>query len=591
MSDRDLRNLYENVRRGAEYRAPQRESELYKAVILEADNSPIISRDNNNEPDRITLFYTLDNDTYNSLKSVSGVEQIQMDYEYFLDSVKGRLDQKMKEAVDDLTLMGLNGKKDPVATRGLYDVFAKYHITGDAACALHNSLKEPGHNDYLYDAFADVGDNYGVISIIPTLIQNLQNRGFDFGPAKDNPVAFLNDLWDVKDVKGRTSVGRGELCMSLLSVAIKGEPGDVKFQPGEEKVPDRLSQPGITHAKLHLGNKGVSIEVKGSGGRPGKGKEADKFVHKVLKLMKTTEIDPQQKLTYAESSVDQQNLVDRVQKDVRVYKKTGGEAIQEIIGVVDAKISSIKPDTDRQTRENIDVLRNTLLNFLNDGRNFQNIANKNNIIKYFSEWLVNWTKTIGPHLKGQTKPGSNLQKLTSIGKSSGAGIYHILHEREFLVGDETSILKSMGGQFKDAVKTFFQQIAFPSGESPVIPIETLAQALWCTRADAASITECPFLEELIDTISSPLNMLTNTENLARLVGCIQVTAYCMDDKFTHAMFVNDESHEKKSLVVRCFSDNPGNTFLNLYDAFSAEGVVVDLAIDAQNKGVQIFFKG
>ena len=35
MSDRDLRNLYEGVRRGDEYVAPRRESELYKSVLLE----------------------------------------------------------------------------------------------------------------------------------------------------------------------------------------------------------------------------------------------------------------------------------------------------------------------------------------------------------------------------------------------------------------------------------------------------------------------------------------------------------------------------------------------------------------------------
>jgi hypothetical protein len=35
MSDHDLRNLYENVRRGDEYHAPQRESELYKNVYME----------------------------------------------------------------------------------------------------------------------------------------------------------------------------------------------------------------------------------------------------------------------------------------------------------------------------------------------------------------------------------------------------------------------------------------------------------------------------------------------------------------------------------------------------------------------------
>ena len=39
MSDLDLRNLYESVRRGDEYHAPQRVDNLYNAVINEVDNS------------------------------------------------------------------------------------------------------------------------------------------------------------------------------------------------------------------------------------------------------------------------------------------------------------------------------------------------------------------------------------------------------------------------------------------------------------------------------------------------------------------------------------------------------------------------
>ena len=42
MSDRDLRNLYENVRRGDEYVAPKRESELYSHVLNNQENNNVI---------------------------------------------------------------------------------------------------------------------------------------------------------------------------------------------------------------------------------------------------------------------------------------------------------------------------------------------------------------------------------------------------------------------------------------------------------------------------------------------------------------------------------------------------------------------
>ena len=150
----------------------------------------------------------------------------------------------------------------------------------------------------------------------------------------------------------------------------------------------------------------------------------------------------------------------------------------------------------------------------------------------------------------------------------------------------------MTGQFKQAVLTYFTQLAFSSKtNSLVISPETLAQALWNTRADAAKVVQCPFINDLADIIETEPGILKDESRLALLVGCIQVTAYCIDDKFTHAMFVNDESPEKKSLVVQCQADDPSVTFSNLYNAFVSNDVTVDLAIDAQNKGVQIFFKG
>jgi len=62
MSDGDLRNLYENVRRGAEYVAPRRESELYKNVYMEKSGNnelKVLCRKLNDIGDR---GYLSDND-------------------------------------------------------------------------------------------------------------------------------------------------------------------------------------------------------------------------------------------------------------------------------------------------------------------------------------------------------------------------------------------------------------------------------------------------------------------------------------------------------------------------------------------------
>ena len=223
--------------------------------------------------------------------------------------------------------------------------------------------------------------------------------------------------------------------------------------------------------------------------------------------MKSTEIDPQQKVTYSQANNDQKNLVDSTQKFVRVYKKTGDEAIQIVFDIIDKKIKTLKPETNNIIRSEIDNTRQQLWNYLNDGNNFQDINNHSVVIKYLTDWLRNWNKLVGPHLR-TGKPDTNMQILTKPGKGRSAGIFYILHEREFLVGDEKSLLSSMTGQFKQAVLTYFTQLAFSSKtNSLVISPETLAQALWNTRADAAKVVQCPFINDLADIIETEPGIL------------------------------------------------------------------------------------
>jgi hypothetical protein len=599
MSDREMKALYESILRGdGQTDKPIRQSMLYDMV-----NSKILEPASEEEPGKvgatakgedgiITLFWSDNKEILAKLEGI-GAERVNMSKEYFDRNVKGRMDEDMSDNVTKLVKLAMDGEIDQVARRGLYDVFAKYHITGAATERLLKALQQDEHPDIL-EATVEGVDTYTVIDVISKLNDNIVSHGFTMPEGGGTMEQFLNDLWDVKDVKGRTSVGRGELAMSMMTIAYKGEPGDVRTKARQE-------EPAVTNHQLQFKD-GLSIEVKGSGGRPGKGKLADLFVKKMVSLLKRDSGDNTDKKPYADLDDTQKVMVDN--NMILRMKSTGEGAIREISEILQKKIKSI--NTDHENYVNIkdwaDRHAGNLDTFLRDSTNFQNgdPAAISKVNAFLDEWFNTWnTEMSNEGYLRRIKPHTILQPwLSSKGNllKTSSKIYKILHGQESIAGDEAAMMDSMDGKFQEAVRTFFMQLAYtPEGllrsfHEGKTPGQSIAQLLWQTRADVRD-NEIP-----ADVSSAIEHYLTENpsslkDNLGHFIGSIQLTAYCMDDKFTHGMFVADESLLKSSLVVRTPSDEPGVVFTNIYDAFTQYKVNVPLSIDAQNKGVQIVFSG
>ena len=551
MSDNDLRNLYESVRRGEEYVAPIRQSELYKHIYVESKNNPNAAGDENT----ITVFFSKDPAIIEQLHAIEGIEAREMSLKYFEAGVLGRLDEQMSKIVAKLVRRAV-GKKDPVAIRGIYDIFQRHHITGKSSKLLLDRLSDASESnnisgDKLVQAFVGVKTS-SVVDIIPVIAENCAQYGLT---ASRDINSFIRELWDVKDVEGRTSVGKGELAMSCLSVCRKGEPGDIKAGADENH-----------YTKLIVGDVDqprLAVEVKGSGGRPGTDAYGRNwFVKDAIKMLDKLPKPTPEELKNVQYTQEQLTAADSATG--AAFGNNGIAAQkQKIIDAIAGK------GVDETTIQNISNLLDTATNSAEYRKN----------LKVYEQYFSN----------GPMRKISGLIDHNS--KGNEASIAKMNDYKNSILADGASTLKGL--DFRMGVTTFFQSV-LPTLATP-LPAENVAELIWSMRTEGQISLPDELKNTLINMYTSGELKVTNEATLKKLVGAIQMTSYCGHDGFTHAMFVNDDREkgnpDKRSLIIKTSKDDLNQTFLNIFSAFQNNPVDCPLSIDKQNKGVQIIFTG
>ena len=223
MSDRDLRNLYENVRRGDEYVAPQRDSDLYRNVM----------------------------------EATIGIKY---------DDPKLK-DQKFKMSDDLAKTLGAHESK-----LGLPELFDKWCISGGwdsktARKAIPSGIVE--RLESIYD-LNDIEIVNKIVEDVNTIIElksskqlklltelvkrdsfNIVDEFASFFSTRTPTIGnkeFIKSLVTLSDfTEGNVGVGNGEVLITLYTEAVNPTKGDLMLPTGEE------------------------IELKGESGRPGKG--------------------------------------------------------------------------------------------------------------------------------------------------------------------------------------------------------------------------------------------------------------------------------------------------------------------------------
>ena len=555
MPDQDITDLYLNkVVRKETHEKKSSITDTYTQVINEGRDDPSAREGE----ESVTVFFSSDPEMVRKLHAAGGVEAREMSLKYFKAGILGRLDEQMSRIVRTLVQRAV-GKMDEVALRGVYDVFQKYHISGRLVKSLYGNIKKADEEkiisgDILVNAINNI-KRYGTLDIIPTMVDNCEQYGFI--PEKDIN-GFVSELWDVKDVEGRTSVGKGELAMACLSVCRKGEPGDIKAGQDDDPDGDKIN------VSLVVGDPKqpvLAVEVKGLGGRPGtEGYGRTFFVSdaiKVLDKLPKPEPGSNPNVSYSQDQLDAaENAV------AAKFRVEGG---------IEAQKANILNSLPEQSREAVSRL-------------LDHATNSNNPIEGTQTSYRQAIKEYESSFTAGAKKMAGVEVTSTTGKY--ASIATMMDFKNEILTDGASMMKGLA--FKKGVETFFWGVLPVLGGQ--IPVDQLADLIWSTRTDNVAMPD-----ELKRTLMTMLTngdiVTTNEVMLKQLVGAIQMTSYCGHDGFTHAMFVNDDNPVKRSLVVKTYKDDLNQTFLNIFDAFKDNGVDCPLSIDKQNKGVQIKFRG
>lgn len=267
MSDRDLRNLYENVRRGDEYVAPQRMENLYNSVINENDNSSL-------DADAMAL---LNRDAENTVLCKTGegiwrgfrigreiVHELIEELEGMSD--KQTLIQKIKQQAKDASII------DDVATSSFRDVLVQLRefIVDSAKLTKENNTW---------------AKNLSIEVVAQKIMDNIKEHEF-----QKHLIAFMNakekehvefNLWGlVDDVKGQVNGVHFDLDqhshMRYMMPAGEAVKARGAAGPGEAllsfiyngKKPEGAGD--ILLGKQHGGGDDWTIELKYNQGRIGK---------------------------------------------------------------------------------------------------------------------------------------------------------------------------------------------------------------------------------------------------------------------------------------------------------------------------------
>lgn len=219
MSDYDLRKLYESVRRGDEYHAPKRETELYAEI---AD----VSRALQNPETAAAMSSGEDNSAPN-----------------FGQRRTPKQDNAIKELVEDWISSAGYANMGGQVTALVKSAIDGYVNWEELHKFVRGNEKEK----------VDLPVGAGLIDIDSVLKQQLRR----FVVSEEHVENVYNTLFGAAFAESTVAVGRGELIITLLTKCTKGQVGDVEFI-------DRDPTDGI---KLGSDKNATQIEVKTGRGR------------------------------------------------------------------------------------------------------------------------------------------------------------------------------------------------------------------------------------------------------------------------------------------------------------------------------------
>jgi len=346
---------------------------------------------------------------------------------------------------------------------------------------------------------------------------------------------FIDATWNIKFTLAGNNIGSGEVCLTLLTGAIKADVGDLKLPDNSREVEIKGcngkvgSQYYAEHAPKRLSN---ILDM-----------ECDEFQRKVMyEIDRKTEVEQKDKLwmLYRQKRC---NIRDRIK--LAAYKITHEISERETSG------KSIKISTQRAL-DNLRVIKRFVWNI-----------GKEDV----PETGTGTGITIG-ELKSLKSMYDKIQQL----KQTEFQTYKVPKDKKFT--------------FPQAVKGFFLVDYIR-----LTPKQLIDGFFECRNHKLSTYHQ----EQLLDAIYQfffyhTIDELRQRESLGRLMITIHTLCYWLDNKFTDIHFINDKT--KSSLIIHLPDNNISlaNAFEIIYTQVSFE-LKTNLSLGGQSPvGVEIYLE-
>ena len=338
---------------------------------------------------------------------------------------------------------------------------------------------------------------------------------------------FIDATWDIRTIVNGTNIGRGEVCLTLLTGAIKADVGDLKVFDNTRKV-----------------------EMKGSGGKAGSELFADNTAQRLAPIlsMSTTQfqrwfIEQRERLFLFEQKT---KLSIELRERKQIIQKKLSEAELQLNGEIAIRDNKKIPNS---------IIR--ALTNIQSTKQFIQIPNDNVI------------SCIG----------------TKVSSSELRVIKNITKELELLNKKKLVIDPHMDRKFRfnQAIHGFFLNRYFKPDA------HQLMCGFYECRNHSLSNTQLSDLTDTIYKFFTinPVEDLRTYNGLGKLMMTLHILCYWLNNDFTDLHFTNDET--KSSLILHLPRDNNSIDFMfnSIYNQIP-EALTTNLQLGGQNPcGVEI----
>ena len=564
MSDKDLRSLYENIRRGDEYVAPKRESELYDDVLNEATVS-VVGDDN------VKHKIEVDNDVAGYVLKYIKTAGLSKNFREFATTKKGYKpnDNAAFESIESVIrfsdvsdILSKIFKKFTVSNKGL-PLLKPFSRHGETF-----SLLSAGGDQYLFDKLVS---HY---KIDPEEMDKLVSK------------LITNQMMPSRG----QSTGNGELLFLLLfGDTVSPDKSDIEIAGGhtlEVKEGDARVGSGADFAVQAPGKYKELIETV-------LGADMEAFNTRIQQQLNDSIANAQRLLTLSQSYQE-----DTLTPEDLIYNSTSHPfgvrgSCSNMNSVNEHEAENIFKDIVQAAFNSPDMLP-----FPGTGTKTSN-PKSNGVVKF--ETIINITNERYPSLASEIKSAleqdiiNNKCELKRIKISS-----NIIKQAERAVEDGEKRLEHInvgevkyGGTYREHMNAFFNIIKEYNDNKKLKPQQfksLLAQGFYLMR-NFTTLDDGGLIESECRKLANKVDINFVIENIAKFCGAIQAMCYQIEEGFDSILFMNRKNYNCIVVDTKNVSSG-GSKIMGMVEFMINNNLDADQAIDSSRKdGVHVWYNG